>query len=65
MQQCSNVTLDCANTNQLVAYEVRIMRSRDIIFGERTCHVVPNLAVVVGECGVLSGEKESSEAVQT
>lgn len=61
MKQCANIPLNCANANQLVPNEVRVMRRGDIIVWEGTCHVMPDLAMLIQKGRVVSGEQKGHE----
>lgn len=65
MQEGSDIPLDRADTYQLMADEICVMRCRDEVFREWTSHVVPYFAVLVSERGIVGGKKKSGEAVQS
>ena len=47
-----------------MADQVRVMRRRDVVLGERASHVVVDAAVLVCEGGVVGGEEEGGEALE-
>lgn len=49
MEQRTDVPLDGADADELVAYEVSVVRRRNVVVGKRPRHVMPHAAVLVCE----------------
>lgn len=64
LEESADVALDGAVPNELVSDQVRVVRARDKVLGQRASHVVRDLGRWLGERAVVGRRQERREAVQ-
>lgn len=53
VEQCTDVSLDSAITDELMTDQIRVMGRRYVVFGQRASHVMCYLAALFQEGGVV------------